>query len=93
MLASIISLAILMQERVHSWSHDDMQHWVDTWPECGLQSQSPIDLPVNIDVSDCDDPLVLDWTSEIQHFAVCTFCSLAYKYSYCKIWNSHNVCC
>lgn len=75
MILPIVSLIFLLQTQVHSWSYDDFQGWIDTWAECGLDSQSPIDIPTNVDAANCDDPLILDWTTEIQHFAVCIiFC-------------------
>ena len=70
MLTTIISLTYLLPTQIYSWSHDDIDHWADTWPECAWDSQSPIDIPINDETTSCDDPLILDWTSAVQHFAV-----------------------
>lgn len=44
--------------------------WIDEWPECGYNYQSPI----NIDIIDCDDtddePIYLQWSHHTQHYAV-----------------------
>ena len=44
--------------------------WIDEWPECGYNYQSPI----NIDLIDCDDkddePIYLEWSHHTQHYAV-----------------------
>ena len=53
-----------------SWNHDNIDYWKDYWPECGEQSQSPIDIPTDAETATCTQPLTLDWTAGRQHFAI-----------------------
>eukprot|EP00485_Elphidium_margaritaceum_P019468 CAMPEP_0202726832 /NCGR_PEP_ID=MMETSP1385-20130828/184814_1 /ASSEMBLY_ACC=CAM_ASM_000861 /TAXON_ID=933848 /ORGANISM="Elphidium margaritaceum" /LENGTH=422 /DNA_ID=CAMNT_0049393061 /DNA_START=116 /DNA_END=1384 /DNA_ORIENTATION=- len=57
-----------------SWSYDGEEYgvdeWVDLYPECGYERQSPIDLVIDDEISCETEPLLLDWTSTATDFAI-----------------------
>ena len=60
---------------IHKWEYDEpgnnQSHWAEHYAECGQSHQSPIDVPINYDSANtCEDPLILDWHSAHQHFAI-----------------------
>jgi len=76
-LASLVAVIPFAQSAttIHKWEYDEpgnnQSHWAEHYAECGNSHQSPIDVPMTIDTPDtCDNPLILDWHSQHQHFAV-----------------------
>ena len=72
MLANIVIISSLFLHSVQSvgWSHDDFDNWPVEFPECGYKRQSPIDIIIDDETSNCLAPLELQWKSELQHFAI-----------------------
>ena len=53
------------------WGYDDGElNWVSEYPECGSNHQSPIDLTITEGTTKCDEPIYLEWKSELRHFAI-----------------------
>eukprot|EP00484_Ammonia_sp_Unknown_P023641 CAMPEP_0197028526 /NCGR_PEP_ID=MMETSP1384-20130603/8193_1 /TAXON_ID=29189 /ORGANISM="Ammonia sp." /LENGTH=424 /DNA_ID=CAMNT_0042457543 /DNA_START=80 /DNA_END=1354 /DNA_ORIENTATION=- len=54
------------------WDYDqagkNVGNWSALFPECGYQRQSPIDL--SLDNAHCQEPLLLQWESNTEHFAI-----------------------
>eukprot|EP01084_Bolivina_argentea_P225543 381116_1 len=56
------------------WDYNEeglnISHWIEEWPECGGDYQSPIDVPISSE--ECTEPLLLDFTTtdKDQQFAI-----------------------
>eukprot|EP00484_Ammonia_sp_Unknown_P000313 CAMPEP_0197024186 /NCGR_PEP_ID=MMETSP1384-20130603/4810_1 /TAXON_ID=29189 /ORGANISM="Ammonia sp." /LENGTH=362 /DNA_ID=CAMNT_0042452531 /DNA_START=39 /DNA_END=1127 /DNA_ORIENTATION=+ len=65
-------LVLAIGANAQQWDYDDpdknVNHWPDLYPECAFQRQSPIDLPIGS--AQCDEPLLLQWESILEHFVI-----------------------
>eukprot|EP01083_Nonionella_stella_P311144 1108346_1 len=53
------------------WSYRNASRWPQLgYPECSGLSQSPIDISTEEDMSECDEVLELDWSTEPVHFGI-----------------------
>jgi len=72
---SIVSILIAVAYSAPSWDYDEIgnnvSNWINSYPECGSSRQSPIDIIINDETSNCEAPILLKWTSaEIEHFVI-----------------------
>eukprot|EP01083_Nonionella_stella_P084448 233764_1 len=76
-LVLLSTLLLSVKSSSHKWEYDELNnnhsHWVDYYPECGYDRQSPIDVTFKDTAStpyQCGEPLLLQFTSEKEHFAI-----------------------
>ena len=65
----ILVLNNIIIKSANGWNYEDVSVWSIDYPECGLTSQSPIDIITNNDYS-CNNSYTLSWTSEILNYAI-----------------------